>query len=77
MADEAVWKRRFMLFTLVRLTGLAIFVAGIAVGFSDFVRPGGWPALGAALIVIGVVDAVLAPKVMRRQWEKEDSEGPR
>jgi len=71
MDDEALWKRRFLIFTLVRLTGLAIFFLGIAIAFSDLVREGGWPAVGAVLAIIGMIDAVFSPRILRKIWERQ------
>jgi len=72
MADEAAWKRRFYLFAGARLFGLATFLAGMAVMFTDILREGGWPAVGAILMVMGLLDAVVAPKLMKKQWQRED-----
>ena len=69
--DEALWKRRFLVFTLVRLAGLAIFFLGIAIAFTDLVRAGGWPAVGAPIAIIGVIDAVFSPKILRKIWERQ------
>ena len=71
MDDEAVWKRRFLVFTLVRLAGLAIFFLGIAIMFGDLVRVGGWPAVGAPIAVIGLIDAVFSAKIMKKIWERQ------
>ena len=71
MDDEALWKRRFLVFTLVRLAGLAIFFLGIAIAFTDFVRVGGWPVVGAPIAIIGVIDAVFSPKILRKIWERQ------
>ncbi|MFP5329441.1 MAG: hypothetical protein ACLGHC_04815 [Alphaproteobacteria bacterium] len=72
MADEPTWKRRFYLFAAARLFGLATFLAGMAIMFTDVVREGGWPAVGAVLMVMGLLDAVVAPRLMKKQWQKED-----
>ena len=72
MADEELWRRRFMIFMLVRLFGVVTFLAGIAIAYSDLVREGGWPALGAILAIIGVIDAVFAPKLLKKHWDAED-----
>lgn len=72
MADDAAWKRRFYLFAGARLFGLATFLAGMAVMFTDILREGGWPAVGAILMVMGLLDAVVAPKLMKKQWQRED-----
>jgi hypothetical protein len=72
MDDEAKWKRRFHLFMAARLFGLATFLAGVAVYFTDILRDGGWPLVGVILILVGLADAVVAPKLLRKIWDKED-----
>lgn len=66
--DEA---RIFRIYALVRLAGLITFLVGIAIAFSDLVRPGGWPLVGGLLAIIGVLDAVIAPPLVRRALEKK------
>jgi hypothetical protein len=70
MDDEALWKRRFLVFMAVRLAGLATFFLGIAIAFSDLLREGGMPTLGGILAIVGVLDAVLAPRVLKKMWER-------
>ena len=72
MADEDKWKRRFHLFMAARLFGLATFLAGFAIMFTDLLRPGGWPVVGAIVVILGLLDAVVAPKLLRKQWDAED-----
>ena len=72
MDDEAKWKRRFHLFMAARLFGLATFLAGVAVYFTDLLRDGGWPLVGILLIVVGLADAVVAPKLLKKIWDRED-----
>ena len=72
MKDEDLWRRRFQLFMAIRLFGLLTFLLGIAIAFSDLVRPGGWKLLGGILAVIGVIDAVLAPRILKKGWERLD-----
>lgn len=69
--DERLWKRRFLLFALVRLAGLATFMLGMAVMLTNLVRPGGWPLLGGVLVAAGVIDAVIAPRILKRAWDKK------
>lgn len=71
---EDVWKRRFHVFVILRLLGLAVFLFGLAVVFTGALRPGGWPALGSVIVILGVIDAVLAPKLLRKQWDRLDRE---
>ena len=72
MDDEAVWKRRFLVFTLVRLAGLAIFFLGIAIAFGDLVREGGWPLVGIIVAIVGLIDAVFSPRILKMHWEREN-----
>lgn len=72
MTDEEVWKGRFQLFAAIRLFGLIIFLLGIAIAFTDLVRPGGWRLLGGILAIIGAIDAVLAPRILKKGWERLD-----
>ena len=71
MDDEALWKRRFLMFMLARLFGLATFLLGVAIAYTDLLRPGGWPAVGAILAIMGALDAVFAPRLMKKVWERE------
>jgi hypothetical protein len=72
MNDDEVWKKRFRTFLTIRLIGLATFLAGIAIAFSDLVQPGGNKLIGGLLAVIGALDAVIAPRILRRGWERQD-----
>lgn len=74
MADEELWRRRFQVFMLVRLFGLAVFIFGVFVIYSDLLRPGGWPALGAILAIIGALDSVFAPRLLKKIWEQQDGQ---
>lgn len=72
MTDEQVWKQRFLIFTAVRMAGLVVFLLGLAIAFTDLLRPGGWPLVGGILVICGVVDAVVAPRILKREWDRAD-----
>jgi membrane protein implicated in regulation of membrane protease activity len=72
MDDEALWKRRFLVFALVRLAGLATIFFGVAIAYSSLLREGGWPAVGLIVAIMGLIDAVFAPRLLKKQWERED-----
>ena len=72
MKDEELWKQRFQIFAAIRLFGLLTFLAGVAITFTDLLRPGGWPLVGGSLAIVGALDAVLAPVILRRGWERLD-----
>ena len=70
MTDEAEWKRGFRLFAILRIGGLLMFLFGVAVAYSDLLKPGGWPLLGGLLAILGAVEAVLIPRVLRKSWDR-------
>ena len=72
MSDDELWKRRFRTFLAIRLVGLATFLAGIAIAFSDLLQPGGNKLLGGLLAVMGALDAMIAPRILKRAWERQD-----
>ena len=69
--EEIIWKKRFHVFAMIRLAGVALFLFGVAVMFSDVLRPGGWPLLGGVLAVTGAIEAVIAPRILKRSWDKK------
>ena len=73
-ADEQVWKRRFGIFALLRVSGLLIFLTGMTITFSDLVRPGGHLELGMIVIGLGLVEALLGPVLLRQHWQRTDGE---
>jgi len=70
--DEDVERRRLLIYSLVRLGGLIIFFLGLAIIYTGMVRPGGWPQLGAVVAILGALDALLAPHLLRRSWARKD-----
>ena len=76
MIDEARWRRRLLAYTAVRLGGLAIFLLGIAIIYTDVLRDGGWPQVGAIVAIMGVIDALFAPRVLKKAWDDQDRAQP-
>lgn len=74
MDEERVWRQRLLIYTLVRFGGIAIFLLGVAIFYTNLVRVGGWPQLGAIVAILGVVDAFFAPRLLKRGWDREDRE---
>jgi hypothetical protein len=70
--DDELWKRRFQTFMAIRLVGLATFLAGIAIAFTDLLEPGGNRLIGGLLAVMGALDAVIAPRILKRGWQRKD-----
>jgi hypothetical protein len=42
----------------------------LVVGFSDVFRPGGFRALGIALVVAGLIELAVLPIMLRRRWRQ-------
>jgi hypothetical protein len=74
MDDDAIWRKRLAIYSLVRLAGLAIFFLGIVIMYTGLLRPGGWPQVGAVVAILGAIDALFAPRLLKRQWDREDRE---
>lgn len=76
MVDEAVWRRRLLAYSAVRLGGLAIFFLGVAIIYTSLLRPGGWPQVGAIAAIAGVFDALLAPRLLKKAWDNAAVDRP-
>ena len=70
--DDDIAKRRLLIYSLVRLGGLAIFFFGIAMIFTNLVRQGGWPQLGAIVAILGIIDSFFAPRLLKKAWDEQD-----
>jgi membrane protein implicated in regulation of membrane protease activity len=76
MDDEALWRKRLLAYSAVRFGGLAIFFIGLAIIYTGLLREGGWPQVGAVVAIMGVVDALFAPRMLKKLWDQQDREGP-
>jgi hypothetical protein len=74
--DDQVARQRLLLYTLVRFAGLAVFLLGIAIIYSDLLRKGGWPQVGAVVAIMGAIDALFAPRLLKKTWDEKDRHGP-
>jgi uncharacterized protein YjeT (DUF2065 family) len=72
MPDEELWKSRFQMFVFLRLIGMATFALGVVIAYTDILRPGGWPIVGLIVAIIGAIDAVFAPRMLKKVWEQQD-----
>ncbi len=74
MDDERKWRSRLLAYTAVRFAGLAVFLFGVAVIYTDLLREGGWPQVGAIIAIMGVIDALFAPRLLKKLWDEQDRE---
>ena len=74
MHDERVWRNRLLAYTGARAFGLAVMLLGVAIMYSDLLRPGGWPQVGAIVAIMGVIDAVFAPRLLKKLWDEQDAQ---
>jgi hypothetical protein len=72
MPDEDIWRQRFNLFMGIRLFGLLVFFAGLAIVFTNLLRPGGWPVVGSIVMILGLLYSVVAPRLLKQKWEAYD-----
>ena len=71
--DDDVARQRLLVYTIARFGGLVIFFLGIAIFYTNLVRPGGWPQVGAIVAIIGVIDAMFVPRLLKKQWDDRDA----
>ncbi len=72
MSSDDQWRSRFLVLTLARLVGLGAFLFGVAVMYTDLLREGGWRQVGAIFAIVGALDILLVPKILRKAWERHD-----
>ena len=73
--DDDIYRKRLLAYTVVRAGGLAIFFLGLAIIYTNLLRPGGWPQVGAIVAIMGAIDALFAPRVLKRAWDEQDRQG--
>jgi hypothetical protein len=73
--DDAKWRRRLLAYSAVRAGGLAIFFLGVAIAHFDLLREGGWPQVGAIIAIMGAIDALFAPRLLKKLWDEQDRQG--
>jgi hypothetical protein len=73
--DDETARKRLVAYTAVRLAGLAILFLGIVIIYTDLLRPGGWPQVGAIIAIMGVIDSVFAPRLLKKSWDERDRRG--
>jgi membrane protein implicated in regulation of membrane protease activity len=74
--DDNTARNRLLIYSLVRFGGLAIFFFGIAIMYTNVLRPGGWPQIGAIVAILGVLDAMFAPRLLKKAWDEQDRLNP-
>lgn len=72
MDESDVWQKRLLTYSLVRAVGVLIFFVGLAIIYTNLVRPGGWPQVGAVVAILGAIDALLAPRLIKQAWDRSD-----
>jgi hypothetical protein len=76
MDEEALWRKRLLAYSAARFAGLAVFFLGIAIMYTDLLRAGGWPQVGAIVAIMGAIDALFAPRLLKKLWDERDRERP-
>ena len=72
MDEDEQARNRLLAYTALRLGGVIIFFIGVAIIYTNVLRPGGWPQVGAIVAIVGVIDAFFAPRLLKRAWDGRD-----
>ena len=76
MVEERTHRNRLLAYIGARAFGLAVMLLGIAIIYTDLLRDGGWPQVGAIVAIMGVIDALFAPRLLKKMWDEQDRERP-
>ncbi|MFL6753097.1 MAG: hypothetical protein ACJ8D5_04420 [Sphingomicrobium sp.] len=74
MDDERKWRDRLIAYMGVRFFGVAVFFLGVAIMYGNLLREGGWPQVGAIVALMGAIDALFAPRLLKKLWDQKDRE---
>lgn len=66
--DEATWRNRFILLNLTRIGGTIVVLIGLLIWHSDWLREGGWLAVGLPMALIGLTISFGGPKLLAQRW---------
>jgi drug/metabolite transporter (DMT)-like permease len=70
--EEEKWRQRAAIVNWMRIGGLLIALLGLVLMRGGVITDEPWPILGAILLVSGLIDATLSPKIMKRMFDAED-----
>lgn len=70
--DERKWRQRHLAVVIARVGGLAIALLGVVLAKGGVIVDGPFPLLGSVLVVVGLIDSFLAPKMLKRLFEAAD-----
>ena len=60
-------------FTVVsKVVGEASAASPYPTPFTDLLKPGGWKLLGGILVVVGAIEAVISPRLVKRSMNRTD-----
>jgi hypothetical protein len=40
--------------------------------YTNVLHTGGWPQLGAIIAIMGAIDALFAPRLLKKAWDEQD-----
>jgi uncharacterized membrane protein len=72
MDGDDLFRERLLIYSLVRFGGLVIFFVGLAIIYTNLLRRGGAPQVGAVVAILGVIAAFFAPRLLKRSWDEKD-----
>lgn len=66
--EERLERTRFAILSAARASGAVLMLIGLWIWHGNFVRQGGFIALGAPLFFLGFVESLILPQLLARRW---------
>ncbi len=66
MTDEALARRRFLILTFCRFSGVALAFLGISISMKRWLEPA--DIIGTALLALGAFEVIVLPLIFVRKW---------
>lgn len=65
---EATARNRFFILQFIRLSGIALMLLGLIIWRGDIVQPGGSMMIGLPILIVGILDSTVVPRLLTRRW---------
>lgn len=66
--QERLARVRFAILNAAKVSGIVLMAFGMWTWFGDLVRVGGYAPIGLPLFALGLIEALVLPKILASRW---------